>query len=259
MPLDKQRQVAHMHSHTPQYEVFWVPDDLDLDEAILLGLRWLIKQPGEPLILLHTRSMIDNNRLLGTAAAEYRIRYEAPATVWRSTRGHWGGGAILAPWASPDVLQCVDDHLSHNAHGVCVIGWRPGGHDGWISARRAVNLADGKPLGTPVGEIISDPVVRIALDHAERFVNHNNALVQAGDKSYLVRTLQELHRGGHRLDLDEICAYAMATGWTGQEVKRIREYGEQILAGRSFRLRATIGPKRGSCQHWEKEARGDAA
>lgn len=46
------------------------------------------------------------------------------------------------------------------------------------------------------------------MDEAERFVNHNNALVQAEDKSYLVLTLQELLRGGHPFKLDEVAVYA---------------------------------------------------
>jgi hypothetical protein len=68
--------------------------------------------------------------------------------------------------------------------------------------------------------------------------------------------LQTLVRGGHRLDLNEIAAYAMATGWTGDEVERIREYGQQILEGRGFRLRSPIGPEPGAIKRWEEEAEG---
>src|SRR5207248_1820561 len=119
--------------------------------------------------------------------------------------------------ASPDVVRCIDDDLSHLAEAVCVIGWRPDdpNHASWITARNAIDLTTGLGLGRVAAAMIDDPVVRIALDHAERFVNRNNALVQAEDKAYLVRTLQELLRSGHRFDLDELAAYAMATGWTG--------------------------------------------
>lgn len=239
----------------PQYEAFFVPPEADPDEAIVLGLKWLLQQPGEPLILLHAKNMIDNNRMLGAAALEYSLRFEAPRTIGRV---HWNGGGILAPWASDDVLRCIDDRLAFKASAVCVIGWREDdpNHAAWTSARGALDLRDGDPIGKPVHQIISDPVVRIALDQAERFVNHNNALVQAEDQAYLVRTLQELVRGGHGLDLEEIAAYAMATGWTGKEVKRIREYGDRILRGQGFRLQSSIGPKPGACTRWEAEARG---
>jgi hypothetical protein len=151
------------------------------------------------------------------------------------------------------VVSYIDDWLARKTEGVCTIGWIPGAHDRWIAARGAVDLRDGRPLGRPVEQIISDPVVRVAIDEAERFVNHNNALVQYEDKAYLIRTLQELVRGGHRFDLDEVAAYAMATGWTAAEVARIREYGSRVLEGRSFRLRDRSGPSRGACKRWEAD------
>lgn len=237
----------------PQYEAFFVPSEVDPDEAIALGVKWLREQPGEPLILLHAKLMIENNSLLEFAAQGYGLPYEAPRTIGRA---RWAGGSILAPWASDDVLRCIDDRLAFKTSAVCVVGWREDdpNHVAWIAARAALDLRDGHSLGKPVDEIVSDPVVRVALDHAERFVNHNNALVQAEDKAYLVRTLQELVRSGHFFDIEEIAAYAMATGWTGREVERIREYGGRVLRGQGFRLRSSIGPKPGSSRHWEAEA-----
>ena len=243
-------------SRSHAYAAFFIPVDVDPDRAIEIGVSWLTEQPGEPLILLHAKKMIDNNRLLGRLAHQHRIRYEAPQTI--RTSSHWSGGAILAAWASGDVIRCIDDDLAYRVSAVCIVGWRPDdqNHAAWIAARNALDLASGAALGTRSEHIISDPVVRIALDHAERFVNHNNALVQAEDKAYLVRTLQELVRCGHRFDLDKVATYAMATGWSGEEVKRIQEYGRRVLDGRSFRLVSTIGPKPGDCKHWESEAAG---
>jgi len=39
-----------MHGHTPKYEAFWIPDDLDSSRAVALGVKWLLEQPGDPLI-----------------------------------------------------------------------------------------------------------------------------------------------------------------------------------------------------------------
>lgn len=235
------------------YSAFFVPPEIDPDRAIALGLQWLVEQPGDGLILLHAKKMIDNNRLLGRAASEYSLRYEAPNTVWKSG---WRGGPILAPWASDTVIRCIEDDLAHQATAVCVIGWREDdpNHQGWIAARDAINLETGARLGKPPEDILIDPVVRVALDAAERFVNHNNRLVQYDDKAYVVRTMEELVRGGHALDLDAIAAYALATGWSAEEVARIREYGQRILDGRSFRLQSPVGPKAGACRHWEEAA-----
>lgn len=235
------------------YAAYFVPPEIDAERAIALGVKWLVEQPGERLILLHAKKMIDNNRLLSRAARQYGLQYEAPNTVWKS---RWTGGPILAPWASETVIRSIEDDLAHQATAVCVIGSRNDdpNHQAWVVARDAISLETGERLGKSLDEIAIDPVVRIALDDAERFVNHNNQLVQYDDKAYLVRTLQELVRGGHRLDLDAIGAYALATGWSAEEVKRIREYGQQILDGRGFRLRSPVGPKAGTCRHWEREA-----
>jgi hypothetical protein len=239
-------------TRSPSYEAFFVPPEVDSDRAIALALKWLVDQPGEPVVLFHAKKMVDNNRLLGRAIHQYGLRYEAPRTIWNSG---WDGGAILAPWASDAVIRCIDDDLGGLARAVCIIGWIPGDpkHVAWVRARNALDLTSGESLGKHPEAIIKDPVVRLALDYAEGFVNHNNALVQDEDKAYLVRTLEELVRGGHVFDLDELAAYAMATGWTGEEVKRIKEYGRRILDGGSFRFRTSIGPKPGACKQWEAE------
>lgn len=234
-----------------RYEAFFVPPETDSDRGVALGLKWLLEQPGDRLILLHAKKMIDNNPLLGRAAREYNLRYEAPNTVWNSG---WRGGPILAPWASDKVIRCIEDELTQ-ATAVCVIGWRGDdpNHQGWVAARQAIDLDTGASLGKRPEDLVADPVVRLAFEEAERFVNHNNQLAQAEDKAYVVRTMQELVRGGHRLDLDAIAAFALATGWSAQEVVRIREYGRQILDGRSFRLRSSVGPRPGACRRWEAE------
>jgi hypothetical protein len=240
-------------SRSHRYRAFFISSDVELDRAIALGVEWLVQQPGEGLILLHAKRMIDNNRLLGQLARQYGIRCEAPQTIWKRS---WRGGAILAPWASADVIRCIDDELGHELTAVCIIGSRRNdpNHEAWVASRNATDVISGKALGKRTNSIVSDPVVRVALDHAERFVNHNNALVQAEDKAYLVRMLQELVHGGHPFDLDAVAAYAMATGWTALEVKRIQEYGRRVLDRRSFRLESGVGPKAGDCKRWEAEA-----
>ncbi|HEX3680754.1 MAG TPA: hypothetical protein VHU90_13615 [Galbitalea sp.] len=227
---------------------------MDPDDAAVLALKWLLKQRGEPLVVFNRKAAVENDEVIEAAIYKYKIRYGAPGTLRGSG---WKGGAILAPWAADEVLEFIDGWLHRKAHAVCVMGFRPGSHDAWISARGAVNLADGQPLGKSITEIMSDLVVRIAIDHAAVPINHNNKLVQAEDKSYFVRTLQELVRGGHHFDLDELCAYMMATGWTGDEVKQAREYGQRVLDGKRFNLRSTFGPVQGTCKHWEAEAAGE--
>ncbi len=68
-------------------------------------------------------------------------------------------------------------------------------------------------------------------------------------------TLQELVRGGHRFDVDEVVACAMSVGWTGDEVMRVRDFAQRILDGRRFYLKSAYGPRPGACADWEEAAR----
>jgi hypothetical protein len=76
------------------------------------------------------------------------------------------------------------------------------------------------------------------------------------DKAYAVRTLQELVFGGHRYEVDALCAWALANGFTQSEVEHLPDYATRALEGRSFRLRESVGPRPGACARWEQEAHG---
>jgi hypothetical protein len=67
----------------PAYRAFYVPDTVDPDEAVRLGLAWLLRQAGEPLVLFHAKLMVSNNRTLERAIRARRIRFEAPRDAQR--------------------------------------------------------------------------------------------------------------------------------------------------------------------------------
>jgi hypothetical protein len=191
---------------TPDYDAYFVGSEVERDRAPALGLKWFLEQPGEPLVLLHAKKMVTNNRLLAAAVSKYHLRVER-----RRRCGAAGTAGRVARSSRAGVLKCIDDALSVEASAVCVVGWRENdpNHQAWIAARNAVDLDSGDELGRDPKEIISDPVVRIAIDYASTFVNHNNALVQYDDKAYFIRTLEELVAGGHPFHLDEVVTYAM--------------------------------------------------
>jgi hypothetical protein len=89
-------------------------------------------------------------------------------------------------------------------------------------------------------EMISDPVVRVALRQIHSFVNANNMLAQDEDKDYTRAALKLLHRGGHRLVPDELVAWALANDWESVAAKRVREFAERVLQGRSFVYRSGL-------------------
>jgi hypothetical protein len=238
-----------MFETPPEYPAFYVPAEHDRDDAIRLGVKWLLSaQGGPPLVLFHAKKMVSNNRLLEAAITQYRIPYTAPVALWRDG---WRGGPVLAPWAPTKVLTTLDDEMSDRLTGVCVLGWTPGAHDTWIRAHHAVDLTSGVQA---TAATIRDPVVLVAMEHAGRAVNHNNVLVQTEDRAYMILTLRELVRAGHRFDVEEIAAWALAQGWPGREVDELRDLAAKVLRGHRFQVNSQYGPMRGSAARWADEA-----
>jgi hypothetical protein len=239
-----------MFERTVSYDAFFLPgpNDLDTDEALTLGLRWLLAQSGEPLIVLSRKANISNNPVLQQTVNRYKIKYTAPPRVWDAS---WSGGAILVPWAGERALLDVDEYLARQASAVCVIGWSDGAHDAWIAGHAARDLRNPtEPLATPQ----LDPVVLVAMTQAGHAINHNNALVTDDEKAMVVLTLKELVRGGYTYDVDQLVAWATSQGWYPAEIPRLRDYATKVLEGRSFRLRGGWGPGKGAVKEWEAEA-----
>lgn len=105
---------------------------------------------------------------------------------------------------------------------------------------------------SPAPAIDLDPVVVATMTDAANMINHNNALVGTNDKAWMVLTLQLLVRGGHRFDVEELCAWAAGHGFTPTEVKNLREYATKVLAGRSFPLGSTYGPGPAALDRWRE-------
>ncbi len=238
--------------HT-ELDVVYVPwEATTTEDAVKLGAAWLRAQPGQHLVLLHAKNMYNNNRLLPQLTTGAHV--ERPSTVWGSG---WKSGPVLAPWPSDEVLGALADDLADRATAICILEWGEKRNvRAWLSAHGAVSLIDGVSAVNE-SDLIS-PVVRVAMQHLSRAVNHNNALIQGYEKAYAVRTLKELVRAGYRYDVENLCAWASANGFTQSEVKHLRDYAQRVLDGRSFQLRETVGPKKGEAARWEAEAMGDA-
>lgn len=74
------------------------------------------------------------------------------------------------------------------------------------------------------------------MEQLSQIVNHANGLAGGFDKEYAVRTLQALVRAGHRFDVDNLVAWALAHSFTGSEAERLRDYATKALQGHHFRL-----------------------
>src|SRR5689334_7614749 len=125
-------------------------EDVDPDDAVRLGASWLREQPGQRLVLLHTKGMYSNNPLLPRLTAGAVV--ERPSILWRA---YWNGGPVLAPWPSEEVLGFVADRLASRATGVCVLPWGDEPFvSAWLSAHGAVNLLTGQTIDTGSGDLL---------------------------------------------------------------------------------------------------------
>lgn len=91
------------------------------------------------------------------------------------------------------------------------------------------------------------------MKHLNRLVNHSNGLVGSFDRAVAIQTMTVLVRHGHRYDVNLLCAWALANGFTASEVERLRDIATKALTG--HRLKAANGPLRtGIVSTWEAEA-----
>jgi hypothetical protein len=230
-------------------EVVYVPGGGDVDQAVRLGAAWLREHTGDRLVLVPQKQVYRNNALLPELTAGAKVA--KPQTVWQVG---WRGGPVLAPWPTGEVLSEISDHLSKRITAVCLLEW---GEDeylrAWVRAQNGTNLLTGD--AAPGEEELLSPVVTAAMEDMSRIVNHANGLVQQFDKEYAIQTLQRLVRAGYTFDVDNLVAWALAHGFTGSEVTRLRDYATKVLRGHRFRLTGRPMLVDNVVELWEQEAR----
>ncbi|GAA3292694.1 hypothetical protein Dvina_51750 [Dactylosporangium vinaceum] len=230
------------------YPVYYVPFDTPYPEDVELGAGWLEAQPGERCLLVASGSP-SAGTALGRLAASTR-------TVSLSQRrGASARGAVLAPQPTETVIGALIDEFVNKVTALCVIENGDEFCEAWLADLGATHVTTGEahPPAEPLHAVAVYAMTKVA-----RAVNHNNALLQAEDKSYAVLTLQELHRGGYLPDPTRLAAWAAANGFTGAEIGNLRDYAATVHAGRTFRLRETRGPQEGARTQWEAAVAGEA-
>lgn len=126
-----------------RYEAFWIPgpDELDRDEGLHLGYRWLETAPyrGERVVVLYAKKMVNNRRTLAEASRYHVVSPRARDIPYTSA------GPVLAIWPNADTLELAQELALDSA--LCVIPYR---HDitWWITRTGAVNLTE--PESQPV-------------------------------------------------------------------------------------------------------------
>lgn len=230
-------------------DVVFVPwDDGDVTRHVVLGAQWLQQQPGRKAVFVPGKRNYQYNDALPRLTAGSVVL--TPRTLQREL---WSGGPLLACWPTEQMLGAISDSLGGRISSVCVLEWGDAPFQrSWITAHGGIDLTTGQRASNR-GEDLP-PVVLVAMEHLNSMVNHANGLVSSFDKGMAVDTLQALVRGGHRFDVDGLCAWALANGFTASEVDRLRDYATKALAGHRFRDPGH-GRLRGDIlQIWEAEA-----
>jgi hypothetical protein len=231
-------------------DLVFVPwNDGDVTRHVVLGAQWLRRQPGRRAVFVPGKRNYEYNEALPRLTAGAVVL--TPLTLHRA---QWSGGPVLACWPTEQMLGTISDRLGGRATSVCVLEWGDAPFQrAWITAHGGIDLTTGQRASN-VG-VHLPPVVLVAMENLTSMVNHANGLASSFDKGIAVDTLQALVRGGHRFDVDDLCAWALANGFTASEVDRLRDYATKALAGHRFRnsghgrLRADI------LQTWEAGAR----
>ncbi|MBB4910552.1 hypothetical protein [Actinophytocola algeriensis] len=236
------------------YPVFYVPWGLTPEEMARRAAAWIRQEPGTPLVFFPTKQNYDANQLLNRLTAD--IPRGTERNIWGSG---WQRGPVLAAWPTKRMLQMLTDELATSVTALCVLEWgEPAWQCGWLTARRARSVVDGSIHGGSAMQL--DPVVEVAMRDLSARVNHGNGLVGIHDKRDAVETLQVLHRAGYRFDVETLCTWALANGFSGREVERLREYAEGVQQGKRFQLRAGRVLRPDIIEIWKRDAAqgGDA-
>ena len=230
------------------YPVFYVPWGLTPEEMARRAAAWIRQQPGTPLVFFPTKQNYDANQLLNRLTAD--IPRGTERNIWGSG---WQRGPVLAAWPTKRMLQMLTDELATSVTALCVLEWgEPAWQCGWLTARRARSVVDGSVHGG--GSVQLDPVVEVAMRHLGARVNHANDLDGIYDKRDAVETLQVLHRAGYRFDVETLCTWALANGFSGREVERLREYAVGVQRGKRFQLRAGRALRPDIVEIWKRDA-----
>lgn len=218
-----------------------------VDQHVMLGAAWLRRQPGRPAVFVYAKQNFKRNGTLP------RVLPGVDVITERTQHGSsWRGGPILVCWPTEKMLARLSDYLSRHVTSACVLEWGDAPFQrAWLTANNAIDLISGQRLAS--GAITLTPVVLTAMTSLNQMVNHANGLAGHYDKALAIQTMTELVRHGYRYNVNELCAWALANGFTASEVEALRDIATKALAGHRFR-RTTQALRSDIISIWRAEA-----
>jgi hypothetical protein len=224
----------------------------NIDQHVRIGAAWLREQPGRPAVFVPLKQNYDHNGTLPQVLPHVDVITE------RAQRGRsWRGGPMLVCWPTEKMLGMLSESLRAQVTAACVLEWGDAKYQrAWLAANNAVDLTTGKRLSG--NDVALAPVVLAAMNNLNLMVNHANGLGSSYDKGLAIQTMTALVRHGHRYDVNDVCAWALANGFTASEVETLRDIATKALSGHRFR--AVHAPLRDDIvKVWEAEVPGESA
>lgn len=237
-----------MSRRSPSPQIVFVPwGKGEVDQHVVLGAAWLNRQEGNGAVFVPEKGNYKRNAVLRSLVSESRV-----VTVRNHLSTNWQRGPLLVCWPTEKMLGMLSDSLAGRITAACILEWGEEPYQrAWLAANKATDLVSGKPARADTDELSS--VVLVAMKHLNDLVNHANGLASQYDKTMAIATLTALVRGGYRFDVDMLCAWALANGFTASEVENLRDYSTKALKNYRFR---TTGPnplRQDIVKVWEAE------
>ncbi len=229
------------------------------DDAVRRGVQWLVEYAREhgasnATVLVPGISNAENlARALGDLGTrlyknrQARVDGITIALATTLTLRGYNVGPLLAVWANDDMVSKAE---RVTPPAICAIPWSDTDLSVWKAAWAPADLRAGEPAGPP--PVITNPVVRVAMEHLTNRVNLSAALSHPSDKSAAVLTLKTLVKGRKQFEPAEIEAWAVANGWRQSDAKRLGEMAQAILDDRRVYGGTACGIE--VLERWREEA-----
>lgn len=209
------------------------------DEALLEGLRWLVRQGrergSEGAIVVPAVDNIESlGRVIGRDLAAYgrthrRITLNGLAVQLFTPRTQPGtfDGPVLVPWAHSGMVEGAE-RLQPAA--ICATGWYEGGLDEW---KRAWAPTDPRTGEAESSGDEAPPAVTGAVDSLSG--PFGNDVIHPMDKARAINAFKALHAFGIPTDPAVVRTLAIQRDWEPDAADRLREIARKIGEGRAVR------------------------
>lgn len=208
----------------------------DSDSALKDALSWLVAESQMSDGAIYLAGLEQLSHLSAVLSGDQIARLDGERQldlsgsrihlILRLRRPMSFAGAVLAPWASPKLIQEVEG-LEPSA--ICVTGWIPGELDEWKRVHGPIDVRGGVPLNPP--EKASD-AVKGAVDDLTSGIADD--VLHPYDRDRAIRAFRALRHMGRPIDYAIVRAEALRKGWGSDSADRLAVIARDIANGKGL-------------------------